>query len=66
MKKTLINTLNIENKDLWCLEKTLRHDNHFSNEDNIPWAIFTSIALEQNIAFSDSWGIFWPCKMGSM
>ena len=64
MEKNLINTLNIENKELWCLEKTLRHDPHFSDDDNIPWAIFTSLALEQNIALSDSWGIFWPCKIG--
>ena len=64
MKKNVINTLNIENKELWCLERTLRHDRHFGDEDNIPWAIFTSFALEQNITLSDSWGIFWPCKIG--
>ena len=64
MRKNHINTLNIENKELWCLEKTLRHDRHFSNKDNIPWAIFTSLALEQNINLSDSWGVFWPCKIG--
>ena len=64
MKKNIINTVNIENKELWCLEKTLRHDRHFGDEDNIPWAIFTSFALEQNITLSDSWGIFWPCKIG--
>ena len=64
MKKNVINTLNIENKELWCLERTLRHDRHFGDEDNIPWAIFTSLALEQNITLSDSWGIFWPCKIG--
>ena len=64
MKKNVINTLNIENKDLWCLEKTLRHDRHFGDEDNIPWAIFTSFALEQNITLSDSWGVFWPCQIG--
>ena len=64
MEKNLVNTLNIENKELWCLEKTLRHDRHFSDEDNIPWAIFISLALEQNISLSDSWGIFWPCKIG--
>ena len=64
MKKNVINTLNIENKELWCLERTLRHDGHFGDEDNIPWAIFTSFALEQNITLSDSWGIFWPCKIG--
>ena len=64
MKKNVINTVNIENKELWCLEKTLRHDRHFGDEDNIPWAIFISLALEQNITLSDSWGIFWPCKIG--
>ncbi len=64
MKKNLINTLNIENKELWCLEKTLRHDRQFGNKDNIPWAIFISLALEQNITLSDSWGIFWPCQIG--
>ena len=64
MKKNLINTLNIENKELWCLEKTLRYDRQFGDEDNIPWAIFISLALEQNITLSDSWGIFWPCKIG--
>ena len=64
MEKKIVNTLDIENKELWCLEKTLRHDRHFSDEENIPWAIFTSLALEQNINLSDSWGIFWPCKIG--
>ena len=64
MKKNVINTLNVENKELWCLEKTLRHDRHFGDEDNIPWAIFLSLALEQKITLSDSWGIFWPCKIG--
>ena len=64
MQKNLINVLNVENKELWCLEKTLRHDRHFGNEDNIPWAIFISLALDQNISLSDSWGIFWPCKIG--
>ena len=51
MKKNLINTLNIENKELWCLEKTLRHDRHFGNKDNIPWAIFTSLALTKYYPF---------------
>ena len=64
MKKNVINTLNVENKELWCLERTLRHDRHFGDEDNIPWAIFLSLALEQKITLSDSWGIFWPCKIG--
>ena len=64
MKKNPINTPNIENKELWCLEKTLRNDHHFGDEDNIPWAIFISHALEQNIILSESWGIFWPCKIG--
>ena len=64
MKKNVINTLNIENKELWCLERTLRHDGHFGDEDNIPWAIFTALALAQDISHSDSWGIFWPCKIG--
>ena len=64
MNKNIINTLGIENKELWCLERTLRHDRHFGAEDYIPWAIFTSLALEQNITLSDSWGIFWPCKIG--
>ena len=64
MKKNVINILNVENKELWCLERTLRHDRHFVDEDNIPWAIFISHALEQNIILSDSWGIFWPCKIG--
>ena len=64
MKKNVINTLNIENKELWCLERTLRHDRHFGDEDNIPWAIFISLALEQNVALSESWGVVWPCKIG--
>ena len=64
MKKNVINTLNVENKELWCLERTLRHDRHFGDEDNIPWAIFISLALEQNIALSESWGVVWPCKIG--
>ncbi len=64
MKKNVINTLNVENKELWCLEKTLRHDRHFGYDENIPWAIFISLALEQNITLLDSWGIFWPCKIG--
>ena len=64
MKKNVINTLYLENKELWCLERTLRHDRHFGDEDNIPWAIFISLALEQNIALSESWGVVWPCKIG--
>ena len=64
MEKNVVNTLNIENKELWCLEKTLSNDRHFGDEDNIPWAIFISLALEQNITLSDAWGIFWPCKIG--
>ena len=64
MEKNVINTVRIENKELWCLEKTLRHDCHFGDDDTIPWAIFISLALEQNITLSDAWGIFWPCKIG--
>ena len=64
MEKNVINTVNIENREFWCLEKTLRHDRHFGDDDNIPWAIFISLALEQNITLSDAWGIFWPCKIG--
>ena len=64
MRRQLINVPETANESIWCLERILRSDHHFRSQGNIPWAIFVTLALKYDIKHSESWGIFWPCKIG--